>query len=107
LMAAVGVLGTLGSPLRTRSAFFLIWSAGTLIGVPLLMMFLRSWLGEWPARSLALYASAQSLLILGDAVVCMPTAGKYHLGRVMIYGNELCRPHALYQEPGYFCAFAL
>jgi O-antigen ligase len=50
-------------------------------------------------------------VIILDMSLCMSSNGQMHIGRVLMYysgdwGN-LCRPHAWYQEPGYFSGFAL
>ncbi len=111
LMALIGLLGTYQSPRPFRATFFLIWSAGTLLFVPLLVDLLIVRLRSWVPRAFMIYFAVQSLVILTDTAICIPSHGQWSIGRVMIYHHDtvasLCRPHAWYQEPGYFAAFAL
>lgn len=110
-MAAVGILGMLQSSYPRRAAMFWVWSIGTLLGVPFLCAGMVDRLGKWIPRTLLTYGALQAVILIIDAMACIPSDGRYHLGRVMIYsflGDQiLCRPHVWYQEPGYFCAFAL
>ncbi len=110
-LGLVGLFGIIHSTNTERAIFFWIWSIGTLLGVPFLARLVGNQLGHWLPRSVILYTALNGLIILIDgAFLCIPTQGQWHLGRVMIYqgavGN-LCRPHAFYQEPGYYAAFAL
>jgi len=106
-----GAMGALHSVYPSRAVFFLFWAGATTGLIPFILFSLRRALGHWTVeRALWGYGFLQSLLLITDALICMPTEGKWHLGQVMIYGSgagRLCRPSAGYQEPGYFCAFML
>lgn len=110
-MGLAGGLGIyLNSTYPERGAYFWVWSMGTLVGVPLLARFFAAELGHFVPRSIAVYFSVQSLLVISDGVACNLTRGAFHLGRVLLHSDGvslLCRPHAWYQEPGYFAAFGL
>lgn len=111
LMGAVGFCGVYLSSYRQRSSLFLGWSIGTLTLVPWIMKLVRKELGEWVVRSVVFYALIQAIVVIVDAAICVPSEGKLHIGRVMVYsyvrGQSLCRPSAWYQEPGYFSLMGL
>jgi len=112
LMALVGLMGLWVSEHPVRSAFFWLWSMGTLIGLPILVFYTHYRFKKWFTRSVLCYSLLQALLVTVDALLCIPSGGKLHIARIYIdyYGSEntpFCRPHAGYQEPGYFCGFAL
>ena len=100
------------APSFTRGCFFLAWSVGTLIFVPWLARRVSARLGDLGRWTFYGYYLIQALIIVTDALICIPTQGKWSIGTVMIYSNNLfhkmslCRPSAFYQEPGYFAATA-
>ena len=104
-MAAVGLVGLRVAVDPDRSAMFLCWTAGTLLAVPPVVAFLRGVLGAWMPRTLAIYLAIQCLVIGWDAATTALGAPGLVLGR----GGDspFPRPHAWYQEPSYFAAFAL
>ena len=110
-MALVGAVGTYFSVHQSRSIYFLFWAMGTLIGVPFLVRYTRETLGPVIFRFLTGYLLVQSLVIVCDFFLCFSTKAQTTIARVMTYdyrgGILVCRPHAWYQEPGYFCGFAL
>lgn len=108
----IGVVGTIFSENQGRSVFFLVWTVGTLVGVPLLVGAFTKALGSWVPRSLIFYLSIQSAVALFDAAACGWTKGKFQVGKVIRYYTSrvpegMCRPHVWYQEPTYFAAFGL
>ena len=117
LMAGIGFLGALKSEIPGRSWYFLIWSAGTFLTLPFFVPELARRFQARSLRAFFFYVLAQSFLVITDAAICLTHPGKdefhpsdVHIGRVMLYqgpGGWLCRPHALYQEPGYFAGFGL
>ena len=104
-MAVVGLLGFRNSVDPARSAMFLAWTAGTLLAVPPVVAFLRAVLGAWLPRSFAAYLGLQCLVIGWDTAVLHLGAPGLVLGRAG--DSPFPRPHAWYQEPSYFAAFAL
>lgn len=109
-MSLVGLLGVAQSSAHFRSACFLVWSAGTILLVPFLIEGFTLQFGKWVPRAFIGYLGLQSLIILLDAGICMPTGGAYSIGRILVYHSDqgnLCRPHAWYHEPGFYSAFAL
>ena len=110
-MALVGAVGTFLSVHQSRAIYFLFWAMGTLIGVPFLVRYSRLTLGPVIFRLLTGYLLVQSLVIVCDFFLCFSTKAQHTIARVMTYdyvgGILVCRPHAWYQEPGYFCGFAL
>ncbi|MBN23389.1 MAG: hypothetical protein CL678_19035 [Bdellovibrionaceae bacterium] len=107
----VGLIGLQFSVVPKRTILFLIWSVGTMLGVPLFVWIVNQEIPSFLKKIFIVYLGLQSLLIIVDGILCIPTEGALHIARVMIYsvpGKEtLCRPHGFYQEPGYFAAFAL
>jgi len=111
LFIGVGLFGIIHSSFPERVFLYWLWSTLTMLFVPFLIHLFQIQLNKWVGRSIIFYLLIQSLVVLIDAVICIPSEGKYHIGNVMVYlyasTQKLCRPSAFYQEPGYFCVFAL
>ncbi len=114
LLAAAGGIAALAYSTHPSRAFvFLARALATLGLLPLLVFWLHRRLGHVLARSVAIFGLLQALVIIIAFPLCMWTRGVVKLGFVMMYYNDsrdfeqLCRPHAFYQEPGYFAGYAL
>lgn len=110
LLAATGFIGIALSYIPKRSAYFCLWAVGTLFTVPYLFvpdLFLR--FRQWVPRLLILNLIVHSLFIINDFFRWR--MGLPPIAHVMVYTSSnfgnLVRPHAWYQEPGYFAGFAL
>ncbi len=108
LMAASGLIGVASSENFRRSCFFLVWSAGTLLTVPLVVFALSRCFKLIFLRLASGYLAIQGFTILIDSLACSLKL-PFHLGRAVNFGEHVpfCRPQAWYQEPAYFCSFAL
>lgn len=105
-LGATGAISLAGSLNPSRSALFWAWSLGTILGMPLLIRDLRARTGEWVPRTMTIYLSLQSLVVLWDSLACAIGEPSLYVGRVFDWSGD-CRPHAGYQEPNYFAGFAL
>jgi hypothetical protein len=89
-----------------RSFFYLVWTVGTLCGVPWVVRALHLRLGAWLGRLFVVQVAVQSIVVNLDQLLCSISGQKVSIARVFLQGS-LCRPHAWYQEPNYFAAFGL
>ncbi len=106
----VGIVGTLKSFNLHRSMYFWIWTIGTLIAVPCLMVpDLVARQRAWFFRLLGANMFVHSCIVIGDFV--LTRLGHEPIAHVMVYPSkefgDLFRPHGWYQEPGYFAGFML
>ncbi len=110
-MGLCGAVGVLMGEHPERSRLMWIWTMGTLLVVPWVAQQMILLYGRPLARGGVVYVLAQSLVIIFDLIAAQWSHGKIHLGLVTEYhhaGQEsFWRPHAWYQEPGYFAGFML
>lgn len=112
LFGAVGVVATLQSVHFERSLFFLIWTLGTILMIPILVSEFYKQLGSFIPKSLVIYFTVVSFIVCLDLFLTRVTDGSVHIGNVdtlfhNVHKVTLYRPHGFYQEPAYFTVFAL
>ncbi|MCM2322908.1 MAG: O-antigen ligase family protein [Oligoflexia bacterium] len=105
-MAYVGALATATNALNpSRSWLFLLWSAGTLLSVPLIM----SWVTRLEPRVLSWLGTLNAVLLavlVHDLLNCSMKLGLGYWGG-MVAERGVCRPMAWYMEPNYLSGFFL
>ena len=110
-LALVGLIGLTQSFNLKRSIALWIWSIGTLATVPYMVRLYGRVFPIWLGRILVSYVFIQSVVVILDLYLGGVSEGELSIGRTMNYyywrTGYLIRPHAWYQEPGYFAGFAL
>lgn len=88
-----------------RSIAFMIWSVGTLVGVPWIVHVGWTRIPKLFSHGVAAIVTFHGAVASLDFLNCL-AGSSFFLARV--YQNEgVCRPHGWYQEPNYLAGFLL